>query len=162
MGIPSKIMVNCLVCRFVGLALIGIEKRKPDGDGTPRNKKNVVLQELRERKALPLWLWMSINLKTMQRMEAVNSNQHRFYFDVVAKKSGNVIASDVPSYKVACRYIRQYALKTGDSDERYDIMLFRRKNHRRWSVLQCGTRFRDDQVLIVNAHYIEGRSLMTA
>ena len=98
----------------------------------------------------------------MQRMEAVNSNQHRFYFDVVAKKSGNVIASDVPSYKVACRYIRQYALKTGDSDERYDIMLYRRKNHRRWSVLQCGTRFRDDQVLIVNAHYIEGRSLMTA
>ena len=93
-------------------------------------------------------------------MEAVNSNQHRFYFDVVAKKSGNVIASDVPSYKVACRYIRQYALKTGDSEERYDIMLYRRKNHRRWSVLQCGTRFRDDQVLIVNAHYIEGRSVM--
>ena len=65
MGIPSKIMVNCLVCRFVGLALIGIEKRKPDGDGTPRNKKNVVLQELaRKRKALPLWLWKSINSKT--------------------------------------------------------------------------------------------------
>ena len=163
MGIPSKIMVNCLVCRFVGQAFLGIEKRKPDGDGTPRNKKNVVLQELaRKRKALPLWLWRSINSKTMQRMEAVNSNQHRFYFDVVAKKSGNVIASDVPSYKVACRYIRQYALKTGDSDERYDIMLYRRKSHRRWSVLQCGTRFRDDQVLIVNAHYIEGRSAMSA
>ena len=46
MGIPSKIMVNRLVCRFMGLALLGIEKRKPDGDGTPRNKKNVVLQEL--------------------------------------------------------------------------------------------------------------------
>ena len=162
MGIPSKIMVNCLVCRSQGTDFLGIEKRKPDGDGTPRNKKKVVLQELRERKALPLWLWRSINLKAMQRMEAVNSNQHRFYFDVVAKKSGNVIASDVPSYKVACRYIRQYALKTGDSDERYDIMLYRRKNHRRWSVLQCGTRFRDDQVLIVNAHYIEGRSAMSA
>ena len=48
-----------------GLAFNGIEKRKPDGDGTPRNKKNVVLQELREkRKALPLWLRMSINSKT--------------------------------------------------------------------------------------------------
>ena len=43
-------MVNCLVCRFVGLALLGIEKRKPDGDGTPRNKKNVVLQELARKK----------------------------------------------------------------------------------------------------------------
>ena len=50
MGIPSKIMVNCLVCRFAGLALLGIEKRKPDGDGTPRNKKNVVLQELARNK----------------------------------------------------------------------------------------------------------------
>lgn len=163
MGIPSKIMVNCLVCRSQGTDFLGIEKRKPDGDGTPRNKKNVVLQELaRKRKAHPLWLWRSINSKTSSSMEAVNSNQHRFYFDVVAKKSGNVIASDVPSYKVACRYIRQYALKTGDSEERYDIMLYRRKNHRRWSVLQCGTRFRDDQVLIVNAHYIEGRSAMSA
>ena len=64
MGIPSKIMVNCLVCRFVELTFLGIEKRKPDGDGTPRNKKNVVLQELaRKRKALPLWLWRSINSK---------------------------------------------------------------------------------------------------
>ena len=44
-------MVNCLVCRFVGLALLGIEKRKPDGDGTPRNKKNVVLQELARKKS---------------------------------------------------------------------------------------------------------------
>ncbi len=95
-------------------------------------------------------------------MESVVSNQHRFYFDVVALKSGNVIATDVPSYKVACRYIRQYAQQTGDSDERYDIMLYRRKNHRRWSVLQCGTRFRDDQVLIVNAHYIGDKTAMTA
>ena len=164
MGIPSKIMVNCLVCRSQGTGFLGIEKRKPDGDGTPRNKKNVVLQELARKKksSSPLALEVAKLKKTMQRMEAVNSNQHRFYFDVVAKKSGNVIASDVPSYKVACRYIRQYALKTGDSDERYDIMLYRRKNHRRWSVLQCGTRFRDDQVLIVNAHYIEGRSAMSA
>ena len=43
-------MVNCLVCRFVGLAFYRIEKRKPDGDGTPRNKKNVVLQELARKK----------------------------------------------------------------------------------------------------------------
>ena len=50
MGIPSKIMVNCLVCRFVEQAFVGIEKRKPDGDGTPRNKKNVVLQELARNK----------------------------------------------------------------------------------------------------------------
>ncbi len=35
-----------------GLAFNGIEKRKPDGDGTPRNKKNVVLQELREKEKL--------------------------------------------------------------------------------------------------------------
>ena len=33
-----------------GLAFNGIEKRKPDGDGTPRNKKNVVLQELARKK----------------------------------------------------------------------------------------------------------------
>ena len=46
----AKIMVNCLVCRFVGQAFLGIEKRKPDGDGTPRNKKNVVLQELTRNK----------------------------------------------------------------------------------------------------------------
>lgn len=39
-----------MVCRFVGLAFLGIEKRKPDGDGTPRNKKNVVLQELARKK----------------------------------------------------------------------------------------------------------------
>ena len=39
-----------MVCRFVGLAFLGIEKRKPDGDGTPRNKKNVVLQELARNK----------------------------------------------------------------------------------------------------------------
>ena len=156
-------MVNCLVCRFVGQALLGIEKRKPDGDGTPRNKKNVVLQELARNKKSSSPLALEVDkFKQRSSMEAVNSNQHRFYFDVVAKKSGNVIASDVPSYKVACRYIRQYALKTGDSEERYDIMLYRRKNHRRWSVLQCGTRFRDDQVLIVNAHYIEGRSAMSA
>ena len=50
MGIPSKIMVNCLVCRSLGLAFYCIEKRKPDGDGTPRNKKNVVLQELARKK----------------------------------------------------------------------------------------------------------------
>lgn len=34
-----------------GLAFNGIEKRKPDGDGMPRNKKNVVLQLLREKKS---------------------------------------------------------------------------------------------------------------
>ena len=95
-------------------------------------------------------------------MESVTTNQHRLYFDVVALKSGDVIASDVPSYKMACRYIRQYAQKRGDADERYDIVLYRRKNHRRWSVLQCGTRFRDDQVLIVNARYIDGRDAMSA
>jgi len=146
-----------------GLAFNGIEKRKPDGDGTPRNKKNVVLQELREkRKALPLWLRKSINSKVKQRMESISNNQHRFYFDVVALKSGNVIATDVPSYKIACRYIRQYAKETNDEDERYGIMLYRRKNHRRWSVLQCRTKFRDEQVLIVGAHYIEGRSAMAA
>ena len=95
-------------------------------------------------------------------MESVTTNQHRLYFDVVALKSGDVIASDVPSYKMACRYIRQYAQKTGDADERYNIVLYHRKNHRRWSVLQCGTRFRDDQVLIVNARYIDGRDVMSA
>lgn len=146
-----------------GLAFNGIEKRKPDGDGTPRNKKNVVLQELREkRKALPLWLRKSINSKVKQRMESISNNQHRFYFDVVALKSGNVVATDVPSYKIACRYIRQYAKETNNEDEQYSIMLYRRKNHRRWSVLQCRTKFRDEQVLIVGAHYIEGRSAMAA
>ena len=95
-------------------------------------------------------------------MESISNNQHRFYFDVVALKSGNVIATDVPSYKIACRYIRQYAKETNDEDERYGIMLYRRKNHRRWSVLQCRTKFRDEQVLIVNARYIDGRDAMSA
>lgn len=35
---------------FCGTGFLGIEKRKPDGDGTPRNKKNVVLQELARKK----------------------------------------------------------------------------------------------------------------
>ena len=35
---------------FYGTGFLGIEKRKPDGDGTPRNKKNVVLQELARKK----------------------------------------------------------------------------------------------------------------
>lgn len=95
-------------------------------------------------------------------METISNSQHRFYFDVVALKSGNVIATDVPSYKIACRYIRQYASQTRDTEERYDIVLYRRKNHRRWSVLQCRTKFRDEQVLIVGAHYIEGREAMAA
>ena len=116
----------------------------------------------KKKSSSPLALEVDKFKKTKQRMESISTNQHRFYFDVVALKSGDVIATDVPSYKIACRYIRQYAKETNNEDEQYSIMLYRRKNHRRWSVLQCRTKFRDEQVLIVGAHYIEGRSAMAA
>ena len=65
-------------------------------------------------------------------------SKHRFYFNVETESNGQQIANELPSYRIACQYIKH-----------------RRKNHRCWSVLQCRVKFRDDQVLITGAKYIE-------
>ena len=67
--------------------------------------------------------------------------KHRFYFNVEAESNGQQIASELPSYRIACQHIKHYAKETG--------------NQQCWSVLQCRVKFRDDQVLITGAKYIE-------
>ena len=81
--------------------------------------------------------------------------KHRFYFNVEAESNGQQIASELPSYRIACQHIKHYAKETGNQQEVYYIRLYRRKNNRCWSVLQCRVKFRDDQVLITGAKYIE-------
>ena len=77
--------------------------------------------------------------------------KHRFYFNVETESNGQQIANELPSYRIAWHY----AMETGNAQEVYYIRLYRRKNHRCWSVLQCRVKFRDDQVLITGAKYIE-------
>ena len=81
--------------------------------------------------------------------------RHRFYFTVEAGSIQRVIADELPSYHIACQSIRRHARATGNEKEVYYIRLFRRKNHKCWSVLQCRVRFREDKVLITGARYIE-------
>ena len=81
--------------------------------------------------------------------------KHRFYFNVETESNGQQIANELPSYRIACQYIKHYAMETGNAQEVYYIRLYRRKNHRCWSELQCRVKFRDDQVLITGAKYIE-------
>ena len=83
--------------------------------------------------------------------------KHRFYFNVEAESNGQPIANELPSYRIACQHIKNYAKETGNQQEVYYIRLYRRKNHRCWSVLQCRVKFRDDQVLITGAKYIENK-----
>ena len=81
--------------------------------------------------------------------------KHRFYFNVETETGGQQIASELPSYRIACQHIKHYAKEMRNQQEVYYIRLYRRKNHRCWSVLQCRVKFRDDQVLITGAKYIE-------
>lgn len=83
--------------------------------------------------------------------------QHRFYFIVETESNGQQIANRLPSYRIACQHIKRYAMETGNEQEVYYVQLYRRKNHRYRSVLQCKVKFRDDQVLITGAKYIEQR-----
>ena len=87
--------------------------------------------------------------------ETVVYPKHRFYFNVEAESISQEIASELPSYRIACEHIRRHASETGNQQEVYYIRLFRRHNHRCWSVLQCRVKFRDEKVLIVGAKYIE-------
>ena len=83
--------------------------------------------------------------------------RHRFYFNVETGSNGQQIANELPSYRNACQHIKNYAKETGNQQEVYYIRLYRRKNHRCWSVLQFRVKFRDDQVLITGAKYIENK-----
>ena len=87
--------------------------------------------------------------------ETVVYPKHRFYFNVEAVSISQEIASELPSYRIACEHIRRHASETGHQQEVYYIRLFKRHNHRCWSVLQCRVKFRDEKVLIVGAKYIE-------
>jgi len=81
--------------------------------------------------------------------------RHRFYFSVEAESIGKTIADELPSYRIACQQIKHHAMMTGNAQEVYYIRLFRRRNNKCWSVLQCRVKFRDDQVLITGARFME-------
>ena len=88
--------------------------------------------------------------------------KHRFYFNVETESNGQQIANELPSYRIACQHIKHYAQETGNQQEVYYIRLFRRKNHKCWSVLQCKVKFRDDQVLITGADGTHMRQVFRA
>ena len=52
--------------------------------------------------------------------------KHRFYFNVETETGGQQIASELPSYRIACQHIKHYAKETGNQQEVYYIRLYRR------------------------------------
>ena len=152
---------NYWVMRSLSFTLNGTGKiENPDGDASADegNKKKACTPGAGEKeKSHPprdSGLVDKINFyKSMT--ETVVYPKHRFYFNVEAESISQEIASELPSYRIACEHIRRHASETGNQQEVYYIRLFRRHNHRCWSVLQCMVKFRDEKVLIVGAKYIE-------